>query len=111
MELQKKVLTLSKEILGDEHPNTLTALNNFANSLRNIGRHNEALEQKQQLLALYTRIFGDENLKTITVMNSLAISLNDLGRHDEAANLQKTVFKLSKKKIWRRTSQNFGRHE
>lgn len=104
MELQKKVLTLSKEILGDEHPNTLTALNNFANSLRNIGRHNEALEQKQQLLELYTRIFGDENLKTITVMNSLAVSLNDLGRHDEAANLQKTVFKLSKKKIRRRTS-------
>ncbi|MBR1645701.1 MAG: tetratricopeptide repeat protein, partial [Selenomonadaceae bacterium] len=52
LELFEQVLPLYKKVLGDEHPKTITAMNNLANSLYYLGRYDESLELREQVLSL-----------------------------------------------------------
>jgi hypothetical protein len=39
-----KVLDASKEVLGEQHPDTLTTMNNLMLTYSNLGQNNKALE-------------------------------------------------------------------
>ena len=54
-DLQKKALTLSKKILGEEHPNTITAMINLAIYLHNIGLDEESNELQEKITILNER--------------------------------------------------------
>src|SRR5438046_1863636 len=45
-ELREKVLEASQRTLGDEHPDTLRAMNNLANSYSDLGHRQEAAGQQ-----------------------------------------------------------------
>ena len=96
-ELANSAYEKCTRLLGDEHPDTVGAMQGLANSLRKLGRYNEALELQEQVLMLAKKIFGNEHPDTVRAMHNLANSLGYLGRYDEALKLFEKVLSLYKK--------------
>ena len=55
--------------LGEKHPDTITAMNNLALTLNDLGRYEEALKLNEQVLELNKKILGDKHPYTITTYN------------------------------------------
>ena len=76
-----------ERILGPEHPNTLTSLNNLAVLLYEKGDDDAAEPLYRRALEASERIRGPEHPRTLTIVNSLAMLLNATGRLAEAVVL------------------------
>ncbi|RYC82197.1 hypothetical protein BFJ63_vAg14905 [Fusarium oxysporum f. sp. narcissi] len=88
---QKEVLEKRQRILGDEHPDTITAMNNLAATLSDEGKLDEAASMMKEALEKMQRILGDEHPDTLMAMNNLAATLRDQGKLDEAASMKREV--------------------
>ena len=86
-----QVLNGRERVLGPDHPHTLTARNNLANSYAGLGRHAEALELRLQALADCERVLGATHPHTLTARNNLANTRAALGDEAEAARLRAEV--------------------
>jgi hypothetical protein len=73
-----------RSALPSDHPDTLTARNNLASWLGEVGRVGEAIDQFQALLADITRVLGPDHPDTLTARNNLASWLGEAGRVGEA---------------------------
>ncbi|KAB5515652.1 hypothetical protein GE09DRAFT_1045767 [Coniochaeta sp. 2T2.1] len=96
--MKKEVLEKRQRILGDEHPDTITAMNNLAITLGDMGKREEAAAMRKEAAAMrkevlekMQRILGDEHPATISAMNNFAITLGDMGKREEAAAMKKEV--------------------
>ncbi|MFF3540167.1 tetratricopeptide repeat protein, partial [Streptomyces sp. NPDC002466] len=76
-----------ERILGDEHPDTLTARANLATSYRQAGRTDDAINLLEHVLADRERLLGNQHPHTLTTRNNLAASYWQAGRTDDAINL------------------------
>jgi tetratricopeptide (TPR) repeat protein len=81
-------------VLGKEHPDTLTSMNNLANSLRRQGKYAEAEALDRQTLQLMETVLGKEHPDTLTSMNNLANSLRRQGKYAEAEALDRQTLQL-----------------
>jgi tetratricopeptide (TPR) repeat protein len=95
-ELQVQVVQMRKRVLGEEHPDTISAMSNLAITLGDQGQLDQAATMKKEVLAKRKRILGEEHPNTISAMSNLAITLSDQGQLDEAAAIEKEV--LAKRK-------------
>jgi tetratricopeptide (TPR) repeat protein len=78
-------------LLGPDHSDTLTAMNNLADTLRTVGELGQAQDLQEAVLAVRRREHGEDHPPTMAAMNNLAATLlvrRELGR---AQNLQETV--------------------
>jgi len=91
------VLTLDREVLGPEHPDTLAAMGNLANSYSDAGRKDEALKLHEEVLTLDRKVLGPEHPDTLWGMDNLAHCYGDAGREDEALKLREEVLTLRRK--------------
>ena len=57
----EKTLEARQRTLGSEHPNTLMAMNNLANSYSHLGRHREAMELMEKTFEASQRTLGSEH--------------------------------------------------
>src|SRR5947207_1935573 len=89
--LQEKVLEAHQRILGDEHPDTLTSMNNLAGTYGALGRTKDAAALQEKVLEAQERILGDEHPDTLTSMNNLATTYGALARTKDAAALPEHV--------------------
>jgi serine/threonine protein kinase/dihydrodipicolinate synthase/N-acetylneuraminate lyase len=94
--LQEKVRDYIRATAGPEHPDTLKAMGNLANSYAD-GRRDEALKLREELLPLFRKVLGPESPDALKAMGNLASSYFDAGRRDVALKLQKEVLALSRK--------------
>ncbi|RDW56493.1 hypothetical protein BP5796_13134 [Coleophoma crateriformis] len=87
--LKKRVMEISKEKLGEDHPDTLTSMANLAETYRNQGRWDKAEE-----LGLQNQGRWDEaeelELQVMEIPN-LAETYRNQGRWDEAEELDLQV--------------------
>ncbi len=83
----EQALTVARRVLGDEHPDTLTSMNNLAGVLRDQGALPEARHLHEQELTVQRRVLGDEHPDTLTSMNNLALVLQAQGALPEARQL------------------------
>jgi hypothetical protein len=60
------VLSDSERLLGDEHPDTLTARANLAVSYWQAGRTGDAITLQERVLSDSERLLGDEHPDTLT---------------------------------------------
>ncbi|XRM46413.1 hypothetical protein ABZX51_009448 [Aspergillus tubingensis] len=95
-ELGVQVLELHKRVLGPEHPDTLTSMDNLASTYWNQGRWKEAEELQIQELKLCKQVLGPEHSSTLTSMANLASTYRNQGRWKEAEELQIQELKLCK---------------
>jgi tetratricopeptide (TPR) repeat protein len=96
-ELQVQEMQTRKRVLGDEHPSTLTSMNNLALTYRDQGRWKEAEELQVQVMQTTKRVLGDEHPDTLTSMNNLASMYSNQGRWKEAEELQVQVMQTRKR--------------
>ena len=80
-----------EEILGPDHPDTLTSRNNLAGAYYSAGRLGEAIPLFEQVLADSVRVLGDDHPDTLTSRNNLAGAYESAGRLGEAIPLYEQV--------------------
>ncbi|KAF8529586.1 hypothetical protein BU17DRAFT_79596 [Hysterangium stoloniferum] len=93
--LQIQVVENREQILGTEHPETLTARANLADTYRQLGRWTDAEQLEVQVLEASEQILGTEHPNTLTARASLAGTYHQLGRWTDAEQLQVQVLEAS----------------
>jgi len=91
-----KALTIRKDLLGPEHPDTLTSMADLASTYRNQGRWKEAEGLEVQVMETRKRILGQEHPDTLKSMSNLAWTYWNQGRWKEAEGLEVQVMETSK---------------
>ena len=85
--LQEKVRDYYLATTGPEHPDTLHAMSDLANSYDRAGRAAEALPLMEKVLSLRRRVSGLNDPATLSAMNSVAVQYERVGRLPEAIKL------------------------
>ena len=75
---------LYKRILGEEHPDVATSLNNIATLYYDQGHYSEAEPLYTQALALRRRILGEEHPDVASSLNNLGDLYRSQGHYSEA---------------------------
>ena len=96
LELQKTVYNVRKEILGENHPLTLSALNDIANSYSDLGDYSKALDLQKTVYNARKKILGESHLSTLYTLHNLAISYADLGDNKKELELYEKIYVISK---------------
>ncbi|KAL8907713.1 MAG: hypothetical protein Q9171_005754 [Xanthocarpia ochracea] len=86
-----------KAAIGEEHPDTLTSMNNLASIYLNQGRWKDAQGLEEGVLETRKRVSGEEHLDTLISMNNLASTYWRQGRWKEAKGLQVGVLETRKR--------------
>ena len=94
--MKNVVYNASKEILGENHPDTLTSLNNLASSYSSLGDYNKACELQNAVYNASKEILGEKHPDTLTSLNNLANSYSDLGDYNKAYKLQNVAYNTCK---------------
>ena len=82
-------------LLGKEHPDTLTSMDNLAGVLSDQGKYGQAEEMYRQVLGLSETVLGKEYPDTLTSMDNLAGVLSDQGKYGQAEEMYRRVLGLS----------------
>ena len=85
------MLEARARLLGKEHPDTLTSMNNLAQTLYAQGDLARAHELQEQVVEAMARLLGKEHPNTLTSMNNLAQTLKSQGDLAGARKLQELV--------------------
>ncbi len=93
-EAAQSCVELRQRVLGAEHPDTITAMNNLAFCTDSQGEHEEAEALYRQVLVLRQRLLGAEHLDTFSTVFYLAACIGAQGQHDEAERLQRQALEL-----------------
>jgi non-specific serine/threonine protein kinase/serine/threonine-protein kinase len=83
----QRALSLDRQELGDDDPDTITSLNNYAYVLEQLGRLSEAEQRYKEAWDRCGRVFGKDHPHTLASMNNYAGVLLQLGRVAEAQPL------------------------
>ena len=84
-------LSVVEEVLGPDHPDTLTSRGNLAGAYESAGRLDEAITLYEQTLADRVRVLGGDHPDTLTSRNNLAGAYESAGRLGEAIPLYEGV--------------------
>jgi hypothetical protein len=71
--MKKEVLEKRRRILGEEHPSTISAMNNLANTLGEQGQLDEAITILEVAVQKMKRIHGEEHPHTEIAINNWTI--------------------------------------
>ena len=92
-----QVIEIRQKVLGLEHPNTLTSMNNLASTFWNQGQWKEAKELEIQVMEIRKRVLGVEHPNTLTSMNIIASIFWNQGQWKEAKELGIQVMEIRKR--------------
>jgi tetratricopeptide (TPR) repeat protein len=93
----RKASSLRKEVLGPEHPDTLTSISNLAGVLVLQGKYEDAETINRQTLALREKVLRREHPDTLTSTSNLALVLGSQGKYEDAETMnRKTLARREK---------------
>jgi serine/threonine protein kinase/tetratricopeptide (TPR) repeat protein len=82
--LQTAALEANRRVLGEEHPDTLSSINNTGMLLRAQGQLTEAEPYLKEALDKRRRVLGEAHPETLMSINNLGLLLDEQGRLAEA---------------------------
>jgi tetratricopeptide (TPR) repeat protein len=88
---------IRRQILGEEHPDTLKSMMNLATALRVQGKSAQAEQMYRQVLEVQERVRGKEHPDTLKSMMSLASTPNTRGKHAEAEQMHRQVLEVQER--------------
>jgi CHAT domain-containing protein/Tfp pilus assembly protein PilF len=97
--LYKRSLAIREKVLGPDHPDVATILNNLVRLYRNQGRTAEAEPLLQRALAIREKALGRDHPDVATSLNDLAVLYRDQGRTAEAEPLYKRSLAIWEKAL------------
>jgi tetratricopeptide (TPR) repeat protein len=95
--LAAQVLEVRQQLLGEEHPDTATSLNNLALLYVDQGDYARAEPLYQQALAIRKKVLGEEHPDTATSLNNLARIYRRQGDYARAEPLYQQALAIRKK--------------
>jgi cellulose biosynthesis protein BcsQ len=94
--LQQRILEMRRKLQGEDHPATLTAMCNLAQTLKAQGDP-EAWRLQEQVLEASRHVLGEANPATLAAMGNLAQTLKAQGDLRGARRLQEQVLEVSRR--------------
>ncbi|KAJ7437322.1 hypothetical protein FB451DRAFT_1378633 [Mycena latifolia] len=91
-ELAELVLNKRRELLGENHRDTLWAMDNLALRYSQMGQVHKAAELEKVVLSKRKELLGEDHPDTLRAMGNLATRYLEMGQVHEAAELKKVVF-------------------
>ncbi|KAF8144885.1 hypothetical protein K438DRAFT_1945281 [Mycena galopus ATCC 62051] len=91
------VLQNRRQVLGDDHLDTLQAMHNLAITYQDLGQLQEAEKLQVVVLEKRRKLLGDDHLDTLHAMNNLANTYRNLSLFQEAEKLQLVVLEKRRK--------------
>jgi tetratricopeptide (TPR) repeat protein len=85
------VLEKRRELLGEDHPDTLWAVGNLAMTYYKLGRFMQAEELYALALEKHRKLLGEDNPATIWIMRNLALTYCKLDKVPAAEELERLV--------------------
>ena len=82
--LRKQCFDAMKEVLGDNHPNTLTTMHNLAATYADQAKYSDAEVLYKQCLAKMKIVLGENHPQTIGTKENLACNYANQGKYSEA---------------------------
>jgi lipopolysaccharide biosynthesis regulator YciM len=95
---EQAMVIFSRE-LGEDHPSTLSSMNNVATIYGALGQYNKAVGLHEQTLKLKRTKLGEDHPSTLNSMSNLALVYRALGQHDKALALNEQALKLRRAKL------------
>ena len=89
--VQEQILATRRQLLGEDDPDTLTAMNNLAETMQNQGEFAGVRLLQERVLAGRLRKHGEENRDTLTAIGNLAWTIYSEGDLAAARALQQRV--------------------
>jgi hypothetical protein len=86
--LEVVVMEKRKQVLGDDHPDTLTSMANLASTYRNRGRWKEAETLEVVVMEKRKQVLGDYRPSTLTSVVNLASMYRKQGREGVAMDIR-----------------------
>jgi tetratricopeptide (TPR) repeat protein len=90
-------LEMKKRLLGTEHSDVASSLNNLATLYRTQGRYDQAETLYVQGLEISERLLGAEHLDVANSLNNLAEIYRDQGKYNQAEPLYVQALEMSKR--------------
>jgi tetratricopeptide (TPR) repeat protein len=94
-----EAVELREEVLGSEHPDTLTSMANLALTYREQGRWEEAEKLGVQVIETRNQILGPDHPDTLSSIGNLASTYYKQARWEEAEKLEVQVMETRKTKL------------
>ncbi|KAF5684717.1 hypothetical protein FCIRC_3800 [Fusarium circinatum] len=95
--LQREGLSIRRELLGEDHIETLVITSDLAGSLARLRRFEESDKLQRGLIETFRRLHGDEDENTLDAMSNLSVHLSQQDRNDEAMALVLQVLEVRKR--------------
>jgi hypothetical protein len=86
----QRAYELSCRVLGDDHPNTLTATTDLAADPRALGQYEAARQFDEDTLTRARRVLGQDHPVTFRSVTNLALDLRGLGSMTRPSSSRKT---------------------
>jgi tetratricopeptide (TPR) repeat protein len=96
---RETVVTMTKEFLGSQHPDTLMIIANYANCLTVSGSWVEAKTLYEEVLEALHDVQSDTQLQHATVMSSFAVGCSENGELDKAEELILHVLSILRSRL------------
>ncbi|KAJ7770434.1 acyl transferase/acyl hydrolase/lysophospholipase [Mycena metata] len=90
------VLEKRKQLLGADHPDTLSAMGNLAATYQQLGRYTDAEPLEGVVLEKRKQLLGADHPDTLWAMANLAGTYRELGRYTDAEPLEVVVLEKRK---------------
>jgi tetratricopeptide (TPR) repeat protein len=87
----------SRNVLGHEHPETLSSMNNLAGELGRQGKYEVAEKMHRRVLELSEKVLGPEHPNTLSCINNLAEVLVSQGKYEMVEKMYRQVLEPKKK--------------
>ena len=98
-EMDRGAFEARKAVLGEEHPDTLTSLNNLALVLQDQGKYEQAEDMNRQALEGREKALGKEHPFTLTSLSNLASVLQDQGKYGQAEDMNRQALEMREKAL------------
>jgi|SRR5579871_1141359 len=92
-----QALEINEKVLGTEHPDTMTSLNNLAVLYKTQHRYEKAEPLYIRTLEIRERALGVEHPNTALSLNNLAVLYDDQGLHEKAEPLLIRALEINEK--------------
>src|SRR6266852_4447749 len=95
--LQQQSMEIRQRVLGPEHPDTLTSMNDLALDLDDSGHYAEAEKLEREALDISRRVLGPEHPDTLILMSNLGNTLWQEGHYPEAEKLNRETLGIQRR--------------
>ncbi len=92
--LFQETLTIRRDILGEDHPDTANSYNNLAATLRDQGKYAEAEAMHRRALAIRLKALGEGHPDTAASYNNIALTLFAQGKYAEAEAMHRRALAI-----------------